>query len=86
MIIKNHTAKLTLEYVEISSTKEISPVIFNLAPSKFLGHRQKTFTFFTKISQESLGQLLRIFSSLKPHELGLHGPTLLLEILSLKSL
>lgn len=52
-------AQSILDWLEIPSRKEISALLFNLAPGKFLGGGKKADEFFGEISsEESLVQLL----------------------------
>lgn len=56
--------------LELSCTKEISPLLFNLALGMFLKEKQMQTEFFPKISQEwCLPQLLCYCSFLLPLEL-----------------
>jgi hypothetical protein len=51
-VINNHVAEPILDYLEISYTEEISPLLFNSASGKFLGLEQKAATFFATIACE----------------------------------
>lgn len=51
VVTSNHATELTLCCLKISYTKEMGPLLFNLAPGMFLEHKQKATIFFAKISQ-----------------------------------
>lgn len=63
MITNSSVTAAMLGCHEISSDKEISPLVFIFAPGKFGGQGQKSVTFVAKISREcSLAQLPVVFT------------------------
>lgn len=67
-----HLVFFSAGYLEVSSTKNIIPLLLNLPSGKFLWQGQKSTTFFIKVSKEwSIVQLLILF----PFAMSWAGPS-----------
>lgn len=62
-LLKSNDHVTALGYLEISSAKEISPLLFNLASGRFLRQKQKAYQIIVRLPQKWFLVQLILFPS-----------------------